>query len=144
MNTVIVIYKKECDEMENIRKINIMIADGCKDFCDILNDYLLNQRDIVVTGIANDGIELLKLIKIRKPDLIILGVIMPKLDGLGVLERLNKMNIDPMPLIIILSAISEDTIMRRALTLGANYYIIKPYDLSIFTSRIRKMSIRGL
>lgn len=82
--------------------------DDCKDFCNILNGYLSNQRDIIVIGLANDGLELLKLIKIKRPDLILLDIIMPHHDGLGVLERLSKMNIDPRPLIIISSAINED------------------------------------
>jgi two-component system, response regulator, stage 0 sporulation protein A len=125
--------------MENDKKINIVIVDDCKDFCNILNDYLSNQRDIVVIGIANDGLELLKLIKIKRPDLIILDIIMPHLDGLGVLERLNKMNIDPMPLIIISSAISDDTIIQRALTLGADRYIIKPFDLDEFIKMVREL-----
>ena len=83
-------------------KISVIIADDNKEFCNILNDYLLNQRDIVVTGIAKDGIEALKLIEEKKPDLVVLDIIMPHLDGLGVLERLNSMNIDPMPRIIVI------------------------------------------
>ena len=53
-------------------KISVLIADDNKEFCNILNDYLLNQRDIVVTGIAKDGIEALELIEERKPDLVVL------------------------------------------------------------------------
>ena len=82
-------------------KINIIIADNSRESCNILNEYLLNQRDIVVTGIANDGIEALKLIKEKKPDLVVLDIIMPHLDGLGVLNRLNAMDIDPVPRIIV-------------------------------------------
>lgn len=44
-------------------KINVIIADDNKEFCNILSDYLLNQRDIMVTGIANDGVEALKLVE---------------------------------------------------------------------------------
>lgn len=48
--------------MEN-SKISVVIADDNKEFCNILNDYLLSQRDIIVTGIAKDGIEALELIE---------------------------------------------------------------------------------
>ena len=75
------------------KDISILIADDNKEFCSILNDYLLNQRDIVVTGIAKDGKEALTLIEEKQPDLVILDIIMPHLDGLGVLEKLNSMNI---------------------------------------------------
>ncbi|SHE94405.1 sporulation transcription factor Spo0A [Clostridium fallax] len=120
-------------------KISVLIADDNKEFCNILNDYLLNQRDIVVTGIAKDGLEALDLIEERKPDLVVLDIIMPHLDGLGVLERLNSMNLDPMPRIIVLSAVGQDKITQRAITLGADYYVVKPFDMDVFTNRIRQM-----
>lgn len=91
-------------------KINVIIADDNKEFCNILSDYLLNQRDIMVTGIANDGVEALKLVEEKKPDLIILDIIMPHLDGLGVLEKLNSIDITPMPRVIVLSAVGQDKI----------------------------------
>ena len=119
--------------------ISVVIADDNKEFCNILNDYLLNQRDIVVTGIAKDGIEALKLIKEKKPDLVVLDIIMPHLDGLGVLERLNTMKIDPMPRVIVLSAVGQDKITQRAITLGADYYVVKPFDMDVFIRRIREM-----
>ncbi|WP_368487819.1 sporulation transcription factor Spo0A [Clostridium sp. BJN0013] len=120
-------------------KINVIIADDNKEFCNILNDYLLNQRDIIVTGIAKDGVEALKLIEEKKPDLVVLDIIMPHLDGLGVLEKLNSMNMEPMPRVIVLSAVGQDKITQRAITLGADYYVVKPFDMDIFTQRIRQM-----
>jgi len=58
---------------------------------------------------------------------------------LGVLEKLNSMNIDPMPRIIVLSAVGQDKITQRAITLGADYYVVKPFDMDVFTKRIRQM-----
>ena len=120
-------------------KISVIIADDNKEFCSILNDYLLNQRDIVVTGIAKDGREALTLIEERQPDLVVLDIIMPHLDGLGVLERLNSMNLEKFPRIVVLSAVGQDKITQRAITLGADYYVVKPFDMDIFTKRIRDM-----
>ena len=118
-------------------KINVIIADDNKEFSNILNDYLSDQKDIVVTGIANNGVEVLKLIEEKKPDLVILDMIMPILDGLGVLERLNTMNLDPMPHIIVSSAVGHDKITKRALSLGADYYVIKPFNMDVLVERIR-------
>ncbi|WP_244835369.1 sporulation transcription factor Spo0A [Clostridium sp. BJN0001] len=124
--------------MEN-SKISVVIADDNKEFCSILNDYLLNQRDIIVTGIAQDGLEVLDLIQKKKPDLVILDIIMPHLDGLGVLERLNKINLEKRPKIIILSAVGQDKITQSAIMLGADYYTVKPFDMEVFIKRIREM-----
>ena len=122
--------------MEN-SKISVLIADDNKEFCSILNDYLLNQKDIVVIGIAKDGREALELIEEKKPDLVILDIIMPHLDGLGVLERINTMRLEKVPRIIILSAVGQDKITQQAITLGADYYTVKPFDMEVFTKRIR-------
>ena len=124
--------------MEN-SKISVLIADDNKEFCSILNDYLLNQRDIVVTGIAKDGIEALDLIQEKEPDLVILDIIMPHLDGLEVLEKLNNMNLNKMPRVIILSAVGQDKITQKAIKLGADYYVVKPFDMDVFIKRIRDM-----
>ncbi|MDB2074239.1 sporulation transcription factor Spo0A [Clostridium paraputrificum] len=120
-------------------KISVLIADDNKEFCSILNDYLLNQKDIVVTGIAKDGREALELIQQKQPDLVVLDIIMPHLDGLGVLEKLNGMDLDKMPRVIVLSAVGQDKITQQAITLGADYYVVKPFDMDIFTKRIRDM-----
>ncbi|MGL5378536.1 sporulation transcription factor Spo0A, partial [Clostridium sp.] len=123
----------------NGSKISVLIADDNKEFCSILNDYLLNQRDIVVTGVAKDGREALTLIEEKKPDLVVLDIIMPHLDGLGVLEKLNSMDLEKIPRIIVLSAVGQDKITQRAITLGADYYVVKPFDMDVFTKRIREM-----
>ncbi|MFD3157379.1 sporulation transcription factor Spo0A [Haloimpatiens sp. FM7330] len=120
-------------------KINVIIADDNKEFCNILHDYLLTQRDVVVSGIAKDGVEALKLIEEKKPDLVILDIIMPHLDGLGVLERLGNMDLEHMPRVIVLSAVGQYKITQRAITLGADYYVVKPFDMDVFIKRIRQM-----
>ncbi|MGV8979699.1 sporulation transcription factor Spo0A [Clostridium sp.] len=121
-------------------KTRIIIADDNREFCNILKDYLLTKKDMDVIGMAENGVEVLKLIEEKKPDLVVLDIIMPILDGLGVLERLNTMNIDPMPRIIVLSAVGQENITRRAMSLGADYYVVKPFDMEVFITRIRELS----
>ena len=123
----------------NDSKISVLIADDNKEFCSILNDYLLNQRDIIVTAVAKDGREALALIEEKQPDLVVLDIIMPHLDGLGVLEKLNSMNLEKMPRIIVLSAVGQDKITQKVITLGADYYVVKPFDMDVFTKRIREL-----
>ncbi|MFA9397724.1 MAG: sporulation transcription factor Spo0A [Clostridiaceae bacterium] len=129
--------------MEN-QKIKILIADDNKEFCSILKDYLMSQKDMEVVAIANDGVEALKLIEQKRPDLVILDIIMPHLDGLGVLERLNNSHLDSLPRIVILSAVGQDKITQRAITLGADYYVVKPFEMEILIQRIREMFIDNI
>ncbi|MGL5692765.1 MAG: sporulation transcription factor Spo0A [Peptostreptococcaceae bacterium] len=120
-------------------KIKIVLADDNKDFCQVLKEYLSNEDDIEILGIAKDGIEALDLVKRTQPDLLVLDVIMPHLDGLGVIEKLNVMDIPKMPKIIVLSAVGQDKITQSAINLGADYYIVKPFDFVIFINRIREL-----
>jgi len=120
-------------------KVNVIIADDNKKFCNILYDYISKQKDIIVTGIANNGVETIKLIEEKKPNLVILDIIMPKFNGLGVLERLNTMDLVPFPQVIVISAVAQDKITQRALSLGADYYFEKPFDMEILVKRIRQM-----
>lgn len=121
------------------KKVQIVIADDNKEFGDILCEYLNNQNDIEVVGVARDGIEAYELISSKLPDIAILDIIMPHLDGLGVLEKIASAPIKKRPLFIILSAVGQDRITQRALALGAEYYIVKPFDMDVLVSRIRQL-----
>lgn len=121
-------------------KTSILVADDNREFCDILYDYLKQQEDFEVIGFAKDGLEAIDLLLEKQPDVLILDIIMPHLDGLGVLERLNSINLEKIPRIIILSAVGQDKITQKAIELGADYYVVKPFDFEIFTKRLRQIS----
>ncbi|KRQ86818.1 Stage 0 sporulation protein A [Caloramator mitchellensis] len=126
------------------RKIKIVVADDNKEFTTILSEYLRTQTDFDVVGVAKDGLEAIKLVSANHPDVLVLDIIMPHLDGLGVLEKLNSMVEVPMPKVIILSAVGQDKITQRAINLGAEYYVVKPFDMDIFSKRIRQLFANSL
>ncbi len=121
------------------KKINVLIADDNREFGDILCEYLSNQNDIEVVGLARDGFEAVDQILQNTPDIAILDIIMPHLDGLGVLEKIASSNMEKKPLFIVLSAVGQDKITQRALALGAEYYIVKPFDMDVLVNRIRQL-----
>ncbi len=125
--------------MLSSKKINVLIADDNREFGDILCEYLSNQNDIEVVGLARDGFEAVDQILQSTPDIAILDIIMPHLDGLGVLEKIATSNMEKKPLFIVLSAVGQDKITQRALALGAEYYIVKPFDMDVLVNRIRQL-----
>ncbi|WP_046214952.1 sporulation transcription factor Spo0A [Paenibacillus wulumuqiensis] len=124
--------------MSNIR---VLLADDNREFTNMLAEYISGQEDMEVAGVAFNGEEVLKTIEQlpELPDILILDIIMPHLDGLGVLERLRDMNLNPAPKVIMLTAFGQENITQRAVQLGASYYILKPFDMEVLVSRVRQL-----
>lgn len=125
-----------------MEKIKVLVADDNMDFCDVISGYLGKNDDIDVVGVAHDGVDAYDKIMSMLPDVIILDGIMPKLDGLGVLERIaDHQNWDEgrKPVCIMISGVSSEDITQRAIELGADYYIIKPFDIDALLSRLRQL-----
>lgn len=121
-----------------MEKIKVLIADDNIEFAITLNGYLEKEENMEVIGMAKDGNEAFQMIVDNEPDVVLLDVIMPHLDGLGVLEKLNSINISKMPLCIMLSAVGQDKITQKAISLGAEYYIVKPFDINLLMQRIQE------
>ena len=120
-------------------KITVLIADDNQEFSMTLATYLKNQDDMMIIGRAKDGNEALDMISNLMPDVVLLDVIMPHLDGIGVLEKLNMIKMPKKPICIMLSAVGQDNITWRAVELGAEYYVVKPFDIELLITRIREL-----
>ena len=123
------------------KKITILIADDNPDFANTLTGYIEEDSELEIIAIARDGKEAVEMILNTQPDVVLLDVIMPHLDGIGVLERINAAKMKKNPLCIMLSAVGQDKITQRALELGAEYYAIKPFDITILLQRIKEINI---
>ena len=118
-------------------KITILIADDNADFVTTLVGHLSKENDMEVIGTARDGKEAYEKVVNMKPDVLLLDVIMPYLDGLGVLEKLGAEKLEKMPTCIMLSAVGQTKITQKAISLGAEYYVVKPFDIDVLINRIR-------
>jgi len=123
--------------LKDVKKIRLLIADDNKDFCNMLQEFFQGEDDMEVLGIAHDGLDVLEKVEELSPDVLILDLIMPNLDGLGVIEKLA--NNPKKPKIVVLSAVGQDKITQKAINLGAAYYIVKPFDLNVLIERVREM-----
>ena len=120
--------------------MNIVVADDNREFNDLLSSYLSMQPDFEVVGNAYNGKEALEIFEEHRVDVLILDIIMPHLDGIGVLEALAETKAEERPHVIMLTAFGHENITRRAVELGASYYILKPFDMEILPDRIRHLT----
>ena len=121
------------------KKITVTIADDNQDFTKLVANYLNKQEDMQVVGVANDGVEALDIMIAKEPDVSLVDIIMPQMDGLAVLEKLAKAPIKNKPKCIVISGVGQDTITQKAIATGAEYYIVKPFELDILANRIREI-----
>lgn len=120
-------------------KTTVLIADDNQEFSRTLASYIQEQPDLEVIGIAKDGEEAIDMITNIEPDIALLDVIMPHLDGIGVLEQMNMIKLNKKPICIMLSAVGQDKVTQRAIELGAEYYVVKPFDIDLLITRIREL-----
>ena len=120
-------------------KITILVADDNNDFTATLSSYLEQEEEMEIIGVARDGNEAYDMVLELQPDIILLDIIMPHLDGLGVLEKLADSDMEKRPLSIILSAVGQDKITQKAIALGAQYYIVKPFDINVLVKRMKEL-----
>ena len=118
-------------------KIKILIIDDDEKIIEEIVDYFYKNKYIEIIGSAKNGEEGLQMITAYEPDLILLDVVMPNLDGIEVLERLKYMGLNYMPSIIMISYSSQPQIIQKTLSLGAKFYIIKPFNFGVLEQRIR-------
>ena len=120
-------------------KITVLIADDNTDFALTLERCLEKEEDMEILGMAKDGVEAVEKVLELTPDVLLLDVIMPHLDGIGVLEKLGNSNLEKVPLCIMLSAVGQDKVTRQAINLGAQYYVVKPFEIDVLIKRIREL-----
>ena len=120
-------------------KITVLISDDNNEFATTLANYLEKDEDMQVVGMAKDGEEALSIISTLKPDVVLLDVIMPHLDGVGVLEKINETKLNKYPLWVLISAVGQDKVTKQAISLGAQYYVVKPFDIEVLIKRIEEL-----
>lgn len=120
--------------------IQVLIADDNREFCELLKEAVGQEDGLDVMGAASHGIEVLEFLSRQTPDVIVLDIIMPHLDGIGVLERMNQMEWETRPKVVVLTAFGQETMTQKALELGADYYILKPFNLKVLASRIKQLA----
>lgn len=129
-----------------MEKLNVAIADDNERMTDILGQMIEEDKELTLVGKAHNGEEICNIIREKEPDVVILDMIMPKMDGLTVMEQCSHDHtVKKQPAFIVISAVGQERITEDAFNLGASYYMLKPFDNQVLLNRIkhiRKSSVK--
>ena len=121
----------------------VVIVEDHEKMRDLLREIVEKESGLIVIGTAQNGIEACEQIRQLEPDVVLLDLIMPGMDGLGVLEEMKRCEFTHnSPKFIVVSAVGDERIIGEAFRLGASYYVMKPFDPKALISRIRSV-IKG-
>ncbi len=113
----------------SILKSSILIVDD-SDYIKAITSTLLKREGFTNIFVASDGISALEKFKEINPDIVILDIMLPKMNGLDVLLEMRKLN--PQAKIIVISSLATIENIQQAKNLGAAYYLVKPFDNQYF------------
>lgn len=122
-----------------MEKLNIAIADDNEKMVEMLGKMIEEDKDLNLVGKAHNGEEIYNIIRDKEPDIVLLDIIMPKVDGLSVMEKVNHDQEVKHPSFIIVSAVGQERITEDAFQLGAEYYMLKPFDNQLLLDRIKSV-----
>ena len=118
-------------------KAQILIVEDDRSLADVL-DYNLRQ-DGYQTIVANDGHDGLQQAKLRTPDLVVLDLMLPLVDGLEICRRLRSDPVTRNILVLMLTAKSEETDQVVGFSVGTDDYVSKPFSVKVLLERIRAL-----
>lgn len=119
--------------------ISILVVDDNREFANIMHKFLAKYEEFNIVGVAYDGNEAVELITKLQPDVIILDIIMPILDGIGVMQKIKNANLSKFPEVLVLSGISQEKMIREAMKLGASCFMLKPFELDVLAERVKNL-----
>jgi two-component system, response regulator, stage 0 sporulation protein A len=122
-----------------VNKIKVCVVDDNRELVGLLEEYISSQEDMEVVGVAHNGQDCLDMLSDTEPDVLLLDIIMPHLDGLAVLEKLREMGRNNLH-VIMLTAFGQEDVTKNAVELGASYFILKPFDMENLGNHIRQVS----
>ena len=117
------------------KQTKIILVDNNEQMRENIKKQLTNDKILVVADF-NDAVSAINYIKENEVDVIVTDIVLPNIDGYEFLEAINKLGLVNKPKILVLSALSNDNFINKALSLGADYYMVKPCDVAVLTGRI--------
>lgn len=118
------------------KKMKVLIAEDNRTLAEEMRVYLEHTEEFTVCGIVANGKEAVEILRKEQPEALILDLIMPEADGFYLLERIASGELEKQPITIVASSLRQESLIARALSLGAHYYMVKPVDPELLYRRM--------
>lgn len=123
--------------------VTVVVADSNEKSMSSLQKLIERNDDLSLVGSAKTGNQAIEMISKLKPDVVLVDIVLPEVDGLGVIERIKS---DPMlrnTAFIVVASVCSDQLVECAFQTGASYYVAKPYDEESLVTRILQLVQRS-
>jgi len=121
----------------------ILLADASEEYRHLLAETVARESDLELVGETADGNELLRLAQEKRPDVIIMDMVLTHADGLETLIALKNAGINPRPRILVLSGFIRGSLAEYVAEQGADYFLLKPCKLTAILERVRWLANNG-
>ncbi len=124
-----------------MNKLKVLIVDDSVRVASVIKDSLRDDEEVEIVAHVSDGMDAIEMIRETAPDVVFLDLIMPKMDGLLVLEKVYKgvLGIEKRPQFIVVTAVTQENVMQTAFQYGASYYVLKPFEKETIQAKIQQM-----
>ena len=122
-------------------KIKLLIADSNHELLTQMKSFFDAKSDIELIATASDGTEALEKIRQYHPDVVLMDLVLPGLDGIGLLKAINSLPRSHRPVIMVMSGTRREHITNLCMQLGADYFMIKPCENETLYERIKLLCI---
>lgn len=119
--------------------LSVLVVDDDEVYAKDISSYINAQDGLISAGYALNGLEAFEMTSITRPDAILLDILMPSLDGIGFLRRLEASVSKNKPIIIIMSQSSMPSLINSVMSRGADYFMLKPQPYSVVCDTIRDL-----
>lgn len=123
--------------------LKVAIADDNKELVRTMETYFERHPEIEIIWTASNGKNCLTKLEEQQPDVLLLDIIMPHLDGIAVLETIGENEAYADVNIIMLTAFGQEDVMTQAASLGASYFMLKPFEFERLASQIFQVAGQG-
>ena len=121
-----------------MKKIKLMVVDDSEEFINNVKESYLDDETVDIIATAENGIDAITKIQNFCPDVVVLDLVMPEVDGFGVLAGIDYAKMNKKPNFIIASQLTGDNFINKAISLGASYYLVKPVNMTMLKERVKE------